>query len=128
MKLNKTTVFELYKKLESLIEQGHGDLRVIADCSLGKDIKCNLRKLSDVCFHQNVEIHLKFSNKNDNNEMTVFELYKKLESFIEQGHADVRVIANCCFGNLGEYGICHLRKLSDECYYQDGEIYLKFSN
>ena len=66
----------------------------------------------------------KSNHKNDINEMTVFQLYKKLESFIEQGHDNAKVIANCYFG---EYGTCHLRKLSDSCY-KNGEINLKFSN
>ena len=62
--------------------------------------------------------------------MTVQELYDELGVEIEQGHGDLRVIANCFFtirkGN-GEYGDFPLTHLND-VYYQSGDIELEFSD
>ena len=61
--------------------------------------------------------------------MTVIKLYNELGKYIEMGHADSNVIADCSFkitkGN-GEYSDFHLMNLND-VYYQSGDIELKFS-
>lgn len=61
--------------------------------------------------------------------MTVKELYDELGKYIEMGHADLDVIANCAFtikkGN-GEYSDFYLTYLND-VYYQSGDIELGFS-
>ena len=62
--------------------------------------------------------------------MTVKELKEILDKFIDMGHADTRVIANCEFtitkGN-GYYNDVPLTYLKD-VYYQSGDIELSFSD
>lgn len=61
--------------------------------------------------------------------MTVKELYDELGKYIEMGHADTRVIANCAFtikkgnGDYDDFPLCYL----NDVYYQSGDIELGFS-
>lgn len=61
--------------------------------------------------------------------MTVKELYDELGNYIDMGHADTQVIADCKFtitkGN-GDYDGFHLMHLNN-VYYQSGDIELGFS-
>ena len=63
--------------------------------------------------------------------MTVQELYDELGKYIEMGHADTRVIANCNFKSpwdckkgeeIGDFWLGYL----DWVYYQSGDIELRF--
>ena len=65
--------------------------------------------------------------------MTVKELYDELGREIEQGHGDLRVIANCNFKSpwdlkkgeeVGDFWLGYL----DWVYYQSGNIELQFSD
>lgn len=65
--------------------------------------------------------------------MTVAELQKDLSLFIEQGHADTRVIANISFTSpwnlkkgeeVSDFYLTHL----NDVYYQSGDIELGFSD
>lgn len=63
--------------------------------------------------------------------MTVKELYDKLGVEIQQGHGDLKVIANCRFklfdGRMWEhFSDFYLTEL-DDVYYQSGDIELGFS-
>ena len=64
-------------------------------------------------------------------EMTVKELYDELGKYIEMGHADTRVIANCNFKipwnckkgeEIGDFCLLHLY----DVYYQSGDIEIRF--
>ena len=63
--------------------------------------------------------------------MTVKELYDELGKYIEMGHADTRVIANCNFKSpwdckkgeeIGDFCLLNLYN----AYYQSGDIELEF--
>ena len=66
------TVQELYNELGKEIEQGHGDLRVIAnadidlpyDCNKGEEIELYLMNLKDV-YYQSGDIELSFSRSSE---------------------------------------------------------------
>ena len=65
------------------------------------------------------------------NGMKVQELYNELGKYIEMGHADTRVIANCNFKipwnckkgeEIGDFCLLHLY----DVYYQSGDIEIRF--
>lgn len=65
--------------------------------------------------------------------MTVKELYEKLSTYMDIGHANTRVIADINFTSpwnlekgeyVGDFNLLHL----NEVYYQSGDIELSFSD